>query len=280
MRRVAIFLLISTFVMNSCRNGGADKEIDDNTDDGIVNDDSGDGIDGGTLVVEASFEGTMLPFTDHPNFDGLDIFSDPTAPDGSRCLRFSYPPGFPSGESTDLAWICFEQGRTEVKMEYHFKYSDNFYFHPVANKQLYVPIGEHTDIVISAVDTFAMGGVGANTMMSIGLQDANVGFAENRIPNMAEVAIRSDIWYKITLYFKLNKDSQPDGIIKLWVDDTQISDYSDIVFNRGVDANTPCSCIKFDPVWGGVGNPKPNITDYFYIDAVKIWAGPFESDNH
>ena len=49
-----------------------------------------------------------------------------------------------------------------------------------------------------------------------------------------------------------------------------------MLFNSGIDANTSFSCLKFDPVWGGVGDPKPEATDYFYIDAVKIWAGPFE----
>ena len=270
MKRTTFALfLIAIFVVGGCNDGNPDDVIDE---------DANEVLKGGTLLAEASFEGTMLPFT-HV-YDGADIYVDPTAPDGNRCLRFTYPPFHPSGYSTDLAWICFDESRTEVKVEYHFKYSDNFFFHRVANKQLYVVTGEHTDFVLSAVDFDNIGGVGIKTAMQIGCQDGNIGVTELQNPNMADVAICSNIWYKVTLYFKLNKDGQRDGILKLWIDDTQIMDYSDVLFNAGIDANTPFSCLKFDPVWGGVGDPKPNATDYFYIDAVKIWAGPFESGNH
>ena len=270
MRRITFALfLISVFIIGGCNNDSPDDVIDDALDDVLK---------GGTLLAETSFEGSMLPFTQVTG--EADIYTDPTAPDGNRCLRFTFPPGYPSGEYPDMAWICFEQSRTEVKVEYCFKYSDNFFFHPVANKQLYVVTGEHTDFVLSAVDFDHIGGTGINTYMQVGCQDGNINMTELKNPNMANVAITSNIWYKVTLYFKLNKDGQRDGILKLWVDNKQIMDYSDVLFNRGIDANTPFSCLKFVPVWGGVGKPKPNITDYFYIDAVKIWAGPFESDNH
>ena len=262
MKRVAFaFFWITIIVMGGCN--------DDGSDDVLI---------GGTLLAEASFEGSMFPFTHH--YDGADICTDPTAPDGSQVLRFTYPPGHPSGYSTDLAWVCFEQSRTEVKVEYYFKYSDNFFFHQVANKQLYVDAGEKTNFVLSAVDFTHTGGIGISATMQIGCQDGNIGVAELKNPNMADVEISSNIWYKVTLYFKLNKDGQRNGILKLWIDGEQIMDYSDVLFNRGIDANMPVSCLKFDPVWGGVGDPKPNTTDYFYVDAVKIWAGPFEFDNH
>jgi len=278
MKNIALLMvLISAFFMGSCKERNSeDSEVEAVIDDG--SDDSDEVKEGGTLLAEASFEGSMHPFTHE--YDGADIYTDPTAPDGNRVLRFTYPPGHPSGYSTDLAWICFEQSRTEVKVEYHFKYSENFYFHRVANKQLYVVVGEHTDFVISAVDTTHTGGLGINTMLQVGCQDGNTGITELKNPNMGKVAISANIWYKVMLYFKLNKDGQRDGILKLWINDKQIMDYSDVLFNAGKDVNTPFSCLKFDPVWGGVGDPKPNVTDYFYIDAVKIWAGPFESDNH
>ena len=275
MGRIALFLLIPIFVMNGCRNGGADDKIEDDTDDRMVDDGSDDDIEVGTLVVEASFEGSMLPFVHE--YDGADIFTDPTAPDGDQVLRFTYPPGHPSGYSTDLAWVCLEQSTTEAKVEYYFKYSEHFFFHRVANKQLYVVTGEHTDFVISAVDTIHTGCVGIGSILQIGCQDSNVGMTELKNPNMADnVTIYANKWFKVTLYFKLNKDGQRNGILKLWVDDKLIMDYADMLFNRGIDANTPFSCLKFDPVWGGVGDPKPNATDYFYVDAVKIWVGPFK----
>ena len=271
MRRKALFLiLISTVVFGGCHNGG---KIDDSAEE-IIDDDSDNVIESGTLLAKASFEGTMLPFTHE--YDGADIYTDPTAPDSSRVLRFTYPPGHPSGYSTDLAWIWFEDGATEIKVEYFFKYSDNFFFHPVANKQAYFDVGDKTNFVLSAVDTNNIGGVGTTTVMRIGCQDNNTGITELKTPNMVNVDIYPNIWYKVTLYFKLNKDGKRDGILKIWIDDTQIMDYADVLFNSGIDANTPFSCLKFDPVWGGVGDPKPDTTDYFYIDAVKIWAGPFE----
>jgi len=274
MRKLAFFLmLITTFVFGGCHNGGriddgSEEVIDDGNVEEII-----DVIESGVLLAQASFEESMSPF--RHEYDGADIHSDPTAPDGSRVLRFTYPPGHPSGYSTDLAWVWFEDGGTEVKVEYYFKYSDNFFFHPVANKQVYFDVGDKTNFVLSAVDTNSTGGVGISTVMRIGCQDNNIGITELKTPNVANFAIHPNIWYKVRLYFKLNKDGKRNGILKLWVDDEQIMDYSDVLFNAGNDGNKPFTCLKFDPVWGGVGGPKPNATDYFYIDAVKIWGGPF-----
>jgi hypothetical protein len=257
MRSVALILfLISFIVMAGCNDDGSD-----------------DLFEGGTLLAQASFEGTMLPF-EHAH-SGADIHTDPTAPDGSRVLRFTYPPGHPSGYSTALAWVWFEQGYHEVKVEYYFKYSANFYFHPVDNKQVYIDIGDKTDFILSAVDTNSVGGVGINTELHFICQQGNIGMAERRTPNMSHVALLPNVWYKVNLYFCLNTNGRSNGILKIWVNNKQIMDYSDIVFNTGSDANKPFDCAKFDPVWGGAGGPKPDATDYFYIDAVKIYAGPF-----
>ena len=269
MRNIALFLLmISGFVFGSCNGSPAD----------VVDDDADEQIDDGTLLAEASFEGSMLPFSHL--YDGADIYADSTAPDGSRVLRFTYPPGHPSGYSTGLVWVWFEQGFQEVRVEYHFRYSDNFFFHRVDNKQTYIDIGDQTNFFLSAVDPFNIGGTGIPTEIHFICQYGNIGSAIRKTPNVLNVAIHPNVWYKVTLYFRLNKDGQPDGILKVWVDDTQIMDYSDIVFNTGSDANKPFTCLKFDPVWGGAGGPKPNATDYFYVDAVKIWAGPFKSIIH
>ena len=266
MRNIALFLLLtSTFVLGGCRNGCSNDGID------VVADDM---IKGGTLLVQASFEGSMLPFT-HES-DGANIYTDQTAPDGSWVLRFAYPPGHPSGYSTDLAWVWFEDGYNEVNAEYYFKYSDNFFFHRVDNKQVYVDIGDKTNFFLSAVDTNNVGGIGINTEIHFICQYGNIGTAIRKIPNITHVAIRPNVWFKVTLYFKLNVNGRPDGILKLWVDDKRIMDYSDIVFNTGSDSNKPFTCLKFDPVWGGAGSSKPDTTDYFYVDAVEIRAGPFE----
>jgi len=274
-----LLLLIPAFFMGGCKGGNAgdepiDDEVEEVIDDGSDEKPVDDTIKGGTLLAEASFEGSMLPFTHE--YDGADIYTDPTAPDGSMVLRFTYPPGHPSGYSTDLAWVWFEQGSNEVKVEYHFKYSENFYFHRIDSKQVYLDIGDQTNFFLSVVDTNYIGGVGINTEINFVCQYNNIGSAIRETPNMSQVAIHPNIWYKVNLYFKLNTDSRPDGILRVWVDDTRIMDYSDIVFNTGSDSNKPFTCLKFDPVWGGAGGPKPDDTDYFYIDAVKIWAGPFK----
>jgi len=249
---ILFLLFISVFVCDGCKNSGNDDDV----------------IECSKLIAQTSFEGTMLPFTHE--YSGADIFTDPTAPDGNQVLRFTYPPGHPSGYSTDLAWVWFEEGSHEVKVEYYFKYSDNFFFHRVDNKQVYVDIGDQTNFFLSAVDTNNIGGTGIITEIHFICQYGNLGTAIRVTPNMSNVAIHPNIWYKVKLYFKLNKDGKPDGMLKVWVDDKQIIDYSDIVFNTGSDANKPFSGLKFDPVWGGAGGPKPDATDYFYIDDVKI----------
>jgi hypothetical protein len=257
MRRIVLIqFLISIFVIGGCSDSDSDDEIES-----------------GTLLAQTSFEGSMLPFKQVHS--GADIYTDPTAPDGTRVLRFTYPPGHPSGYSTDNVWVWFEQGGNEVKVEYYFKYSENFFFHRVDNKQLYVDVGDQTNFFISAVDTNYIGGVGIHTEIQVVCQYGNIGSAMRAWPNMSHVTIRPNIWYKVNFYFRLNTNGRSNGILKMWVDDTQIMDYSDIVFNTGSDANKPFSCLKFDPVWGGAGRPKPNVADYFYVDAVKILGGPF-----
>ena len=272
-------LLISIFIFGNCKGDSSNDNANDyNTEETIdapdeETDEPPDENTNGTLLAEASFEGTMHPFkTEH---DGADIHTDPTAPDGAQVLRFTYPPGHPSGYSPDLAWVWFEQGSYEVKAEYHFKYSNNFYFHRIDNKQVYLDIGDQTNFFLSAVDTNYIGGVGINTELNFVCQYGNIGSAIRATPNMSQVAISPNIWYKVTLYFKLNTDSHPNGLLKIWLNDKPIMDYTDIVFNTGSEANKPFTCLKFDPVWGGAGDPKPESTDYFYIDAVKIWSGPF-----
>ena len=265
---VLLLFMISAFVICGCNGGGADDEINDADDE----------IETGTLLAQASFEGTMHPFS--CLYDGADIYADATEPDGSRVLRFTYPPGHPSGYSTALAWVWFEQDIHEVKAEYCFKYSENFFFHRVDNKQVYLDIGDQTNFFLSTVDTFHIGGVDVKTELHFVCQYGNIGTAIRETPNMSDVAIHPNVWYKVTLYFKLNTNGRADGILKIWVDGKQIMDYSDIMFNTGSDANKPFTCLKFDPVWGGAGGPKPNATDYFYIDAVKIWAGPFKYSSH
>jgi len=258
MRKIYLALfLISGFVIGSCNKGYSD-----------------DVIEGGTILAQTSFEGSMLPFK-HAH-SGADIYTDPTAPDGSQVLRFTYPPGHPGGYSTDVVWVEFQQGYNEVKVEYYFKYSENFFFNRVDNKQIYVDTGDQTNFFLSAVDNNYIGGTGIQTEIQYVGQWGNIGEAERRWPNMSDVVIFPNIWYKVIFYFKLNTNGRSNGILKVWVNNTQIMDYSDVVFNTGSSANQPCYSLKFDPVWGGGGEPKPNATDYFYVDAVKIWAGPFK----
>ena len=200
-------ILMTALTLCGCKGSGSDNEVIDDSSEEVIDDakdeadeennDTDEENTDGTLLIEASFEGTMLPFKNE--HDGADIYTDPTAPDGSRVLRFTYPPGHPSGYSTDLAWVWFEKGYYEVKAEYYFKYSDNFYFHPVANKQVYLDVGDQTNFVLSAVDATHTGGVGITTEFQIGCQYGNIGMTELKNPNMASIAIRSNIWYKVTL---------------------------------------------------------------------------------
>ena len=98
MRRIALALFLTiVFVIGGCNKGDID-----------------DMIEGGTELAQTSFEGSMLPFKHEHS--GADIYTDPTAPDGSQVLRFTYPPGHPSGYSTDLACVAFEQSYNEAKV--------------------------------------------------------------------------------------------------------------------------------------------------------------------
>ena len=87
------------FVTGSCNNGSFD----------------GGEMEGGTILAQMSFEESMFPFMQGNS--GADIYTDSTAPDGNRVLRFTYPPSHPGGYATDIVWVWFEQGRDVVRVE-------------------------------------------------------------------------------------------------------------------------------------------------------------------
>ena len=76
-------------------------------------------------------------------------------------------------------------------------------------------------------------------------------------------------WHQIEVYFKMSSaDDAEDGIVKLWVDGTQVGNYTTANF----DASDPFVELKISPTWGGSTGETKSEQDFFWYDHVRVSA--------
>ena len=91
------------------------------------------------IIRQTSFEGSWDDFK--PNYDGADIYPDPTAQDGDHSLRFTFPAGMESGIAPDIVYTTFP-AEDELYIRLYFKLSANFQWHPITQKLIYFHCGQ------------------------------------------------------------------------------------------------------------------------------------------
>ena len=258
MKGIALFLfLISIFVISCCDDNGSGDPIEES----------------GTLLAQGSFEGVYSPFS--KEYSGSDIYLDPTAPDGSYSLRFTYTIGHRSGYAPDNVWVWWSQPAQELWTQYYAKLSGNFYLHNVTQKLTYWMIEDsNTNFFIGIIGTAHGDDTGK---LEAQLQRGNVGTTFRYTSNVNyNPTIQNDRWYKFTIYNKLNTNGQSNGILRVWLDDNLVMDHSNALYTSDSDANKPIQSFSFTPIFGGMGPATKPAVDYIYFDAVRILTGPFK----
>jgi hypothetical protein len=213
----------------------------------------------------------------YPNFGGnwscIDatpghgsIINDPTTPDPSTSLQFTFPKGMGDAGYPAKCWNVFPAAQKEFWVQYYVKYSNNYNFHPIADKQVYFMTdypgtGYRNNYFIGRWSD------GHIVLENQGVAGGNWFSNTNYNPTL-----QAGRWYKITHHFKVNTIGQNNGVAEIWINDQLVMSYSNLqVIGSN---NTGISEWHISPVYGGnTGATKPS-EDYQYYDLAIVSTSP------
>lgn len=211
----------------------------------------------------------------------LALTSDASAPQSpSSVLEYTWPAGLPIGNSAGMinAWDGSTNGelsRTEYSQVYEsgwIKLAGSTFEAPDAGMKLlgFWGVGEGRDWnkVANQVFTMTPGG----TMSSFPLHWLQQGPVTRRmVPNVnGSPLVVVGQWTRYEVYMKLNDIGSANGILKVWINGTLTHDYRDVTWRT---STSPSGFFgrRWDPIWGGMGNPATKTkTDRMLIDHVYI----------
>jgi hypothetical protein len=229
----------------------------------------------------ASAAGVTLPHTQHWNavspwkqvFGGSALDGSASAPgSASTSLRFEYSSGMSNGHAPDKVWVNFA-GQSELWTRYYFKYSSNYYFHPIDNKQAYWYIQN------SSLSTNWYVSCSSNRKMRMVFQRGSQGSGTRWSNTGYNPTIERNVWYEITTRVVLNTGEQSNGIFQMWINGKLVIDARDVPFLVGPDVGKKVNSMAFDPVFGGNSGESKPATDYFWVDFTNISTKPIGSGN-
>jgi len=158
-------------------------------------------------------------------------------------------------------------------VQYYFKYSSNYYFHPGDNKQTYYALsGSGTNFLVSAE------GQSSPKMRMVFQRTGSDGGAGSRYSNTGyNPTILVDTWYKVTIHVILNTTDTATGTFQMWLNDTLLMSHSNIKFLTGTDIGKKFGTMEYTPVFGGGSDQVKPATDYFWVDFTQIQTTSFGS---
>ena len=164
---------------------------------------------------------------------------------------WTYPSGMPGGEGVGNVWPAYNMpsGAQEMWVQWYWKYSPGFAYHPVVNKQFY----------FYPSNTMGMGIIpdtGAN-MQPQGPNQAN------QFPNVNKslwYVQPTGVWHKYKARYVMNANGSFNGIYQAWVDDVMVANYSNVYYGNGEAISSPA----FVVIYGGMGGSVPQ-QQYFYM---------------
>lgn len=222
------------------------------------------------LMISASgWAGPVsLGYTDHMDSPGSWSFaygspsfvSEATSPDPSTVMRWTFSAGMGDGVAPGIATINPGANR-ELYFQYYFKYSSNWTYHPVVNKQVYIWANNQNENFYMGVGQFSRG-------FKIDLQGTG---GSKSIQDTAGVSIQSNRWYKVTAHIVINTGSNADGSAQVWIDDVSVINRTNLRFWNNADR---FGNFAITPVWGGYQGDKVPSTQYLYIDELRIQTTP------
>lgn len=192
----------------------------------------------------------------------IDVSTD--TPDPSAALKMTYPAGFTQGQEPAMCWYMFPGQATEFWVEYHFKYSPNYYFHGVDNKQTYFFIGSGSSNFYLTVN----GSRRINMVTQTYATDrhvSNTGY---------DPVIEPGRWYKIRARFVMNTPGVLDGVVQVWLDGKLVIDKNKIGYRSASQVGEGAREMQICPVFGGMSTAVKPAEDYQWYDYVTISTAP------
>ncbi|MBE0673005.1 MAG: hypothetical protein IH588_20695 [Anaerolineales bacterium] len=181
-------------------------------------------------------------------------------PDPSSALKMVYPAGFTNGAEPAMCWYMFPSQATEYWVQYYFKYSSNYYYHSVDNKQTYYFIGTGNSNFYLTVN----GSRRVNMVTQTYVTDrhvSNTGY---------DPAVEPGRWYKMTAHFVMNSPGVSNGIAQVWLDDKLIINKNTVGFLSSSQAGQGVREMQISPVFGGMATMTKPAEDYQWYDHTII----------
>lgn len=213
--------------------------------------------------------------------------SDSTAPiSPPGVLKYTWPARLPIGTSAGMfgAWDGCSSGKELSRTEYRgiyesgwFKLQGTSFETPDVGMKLlgYWGVGEGRDPkrVGNQIYTLIQPGGIRNAFTVHWLQQGPV---SRRMPANVNAAplITVGRWVRYEVLMTLNDVNVPNGTLKVWINGTLTHDYRDVVW-RTRAAPSGFFERRWDPVWGGMGNPPFKtradgmLVDQVYISGIK-----------
>ena len=245
------------------------------------------GTAGGDLVGNS--------FLDHGGSE-LAIITDPTGPKGSSSLEMTWPSGLAGGDGP-FSWDFWgADGANAYTPEYREIYTElylkcptsDFYNNQVGTKLWYMSYGG--DGTINVNDSYMMLGKYATpsapmNSMSMDFHTAETDDRETTDPTQGSAVKRPENlntgveftcgghWNHIEVYMKVGTPNNHDGILRVWIDGTKVTEYTNLKY-LDTDFNYTHGFYHgvFDPIWGGSGPARTRsdvmYLNYFYVSGL------------
>ena len=218
-----------------------------------------------TVLATGSFEGgAWAPFTHY--YDGAALVADSTAPDGSYSLKFTYTSGCCSGSAPDIVDTHFTSSN-EVYIQFYSKYSSNWSWNPIQNKQIYIWT-DANPVINMVLGTYSTNGDTINFSTQ-----HNSNATLNQFYTSGGWTLTKDVWHKYVVRVKMNSAGSYNGIAQVWVDDILRIDQSGLLIRESGQSSVGINSFAMTPVYGGSG-AVPS-TQYMWFDDVIVQTTPF-----
>lgn len=218
------------------------------------------------VLINASFEDGMSPFGG-PYYGGASIVSDSTAPDGTHSLMFTFPSGLYGGQAPDIINGNFTESN-EVWVQYYVKYSSNWVWNSIGNKQIYMLTGaqgsQDMNFFIMAYSQWG------DTINFSTQQPADASL--NQTFRSSGWTLTTNAWHKVVIHVSMNTAGMNNGIAQVWVDDILRIDVSNVLYRRS-GQSTGFDQFQMTPVFGGGAENIPT-QQYMWFDYVIVQTTP------
>jgi hypothetical protein len=216
----------------------------------------------------------------------MTIVQDASAPlSASGALQTRWPAGLPSGSSPGAWWfwdgtnVPYANAYREIYVAARMKIpTANYENQSVMTKLFYFAHGNQTGALND--DFFGLKGDGSTsivTSMEVVFYNSQAddatgegsGMPRNQNVTTAKL-FTTGAWHRIELYANVGTVDHYDGIVKIWVDGTLVTNYSNLKFLDSRYGFTQGFVQgQWTPVWGGMGGTKTRDDflnmDHFYV---------------